>query len=113
MPYERSSTEIKIEYKTRAIVLPQKISFKLGEKEAQTLWLEVVKTLLLESFCSSSHTSSTPPASKNLDRIREVLSDSDFMKRPVSGYSSRRAKRSPSNLFCAVQLVRRTASLVF
>lgn len=107
VPQERSSAEIKIEYQIRAIVLSQKISFKRGEREAQTLWLEVVKTLLLESYSSPSPTNSTSFTSKNLNRIREVLTDSDSMNRPVSGYG-RRSKRSPSDLFCAVQLVRRT-----
>lgn len=103
LPLGHDSTEIKIEYQTRAIVLAEKVSFKNGEQEEQELWLEVIKTLIVESYHPA--TSDPPLHSKNLDRIQEVLCISDFLHRPVSGYGQRLQHR-PSDSFCAVQLVR-------
>lgn len=104
-PRGHNSAEIKIEYQTRAIVLAQKISFRHGEKEEQELWLEVIKTLLLESYRSRTISGPPPSHSKNLDRISEVLRHSDFLYRPVSG-CGQRSQKPPSDSFCAVQLVR-------
>jgi hypothetical protein len=75
----------------------------MGEGEEQILWLEVIKTLLLESFLPTRG-NGRYNSSKNLIKIRETLSDSEVMKRPVSGYG-RRSKRTPSDTFLAVQLV--------
>ncbi|KAI9924026.1 hypothetical protein ASPWEDRAFT_23360 [Aspergillus wentii DTO 134E9] len=99
IPRGRCSTDLKIEYQIRAIVLSQKISFKYGEKEEQMIWLEVIRDMLLESgICENEQLSS-----KTFKKIREVLSGADFLNRPVSGYG-RKEPRSPSDLFCAVQL---------
>lgn len=99
IPRQRSSIELKTEYQTRSIVLAQKISFECGEGEGQTLWLEVLRDMLLESFESTD-----PPASKNIERIQSAPSTSEFLDRPSNGYSQHKPD-PPSELFCAVQLV--------
>lgn len=99
IPRQRSSTELKIEYQTRSIVLAQKISFKCGEGEEQTLWLEVLRDMLLESFESKN-----PSTSKNIKRIRSAHSTTEFLDRPLNGYSQHKPG-PPSELLCAVQLV--------
>jgi hypothetical protein len=76
----------------------------MGERREQTLWLEVIKTLLLESFLPASKDNGRCGDSKNLARVHEALVGSEFMNRPVSGYG-RRFKRAPSDTFYAVQLV--------
>lgn len=98
-----SSTELKIEYQTRSIVLSQKITFRYGENDEQTLWLEVMQTMLLESF-SLLGVNGKSSTSKNFEYLCGVLSRSDFLNRPVSGYGETNP-RAPSELFCAVQLV--------
>ncbi|PLB34012.1 putative MFS myo-inositol transporter [Aspergillus candidus] len=98
IPRQRSSTELKIEYQTRSIVLAQKISFKCGEGEEQTLWLEVLRDMLLESFESKN-----PSTSKNIKRIRSAHSTTEFLDRPLNGYSQHKPG-PPSELLCAVQL---------
>ena len=100
-----ASDEVKVEYQIRAIVLSQSISFKFGQKEAQTLWLEVLRDLLRESYCLLE--SNGPFTSKNHQKIRDILSSSEFLNRPVSGYSQKDAG-PPSDLFCATQLVSTT-----
>lgn len=103
LPRGKSSAQIKFEYQTRSIVLSQAVSFKDGESGQQKLWLEVIQLLLEESF-SSPYTSDGSVVSRNLTRIREVISKSAFLERPISGF----AMRSPdvcSDSFCAVQLV--------
>jgi hypothetical protein len=102
IPQGRSSSELKVEYQIRSIVLSQKINFRYGQKEEQTLWLEVLRDILLEALESTSTDEHT--ASKLLERIRETLHDSEFLNRPLSGYGDKKAD-APSELFCAVQLV--------
>jgi hypothetical protein len=102
MPKGRTSTEIKIEYQARAIVLYESVSFKGGENDKSQLWLEVLRTLLLEAcfpFSASFHA----PCSRNLDRVKEIVCRSDFLHRPISGSGRQRA---PSDQYCAIQLVR-------
>lgn len=101
-PNDRSSLQLKIEYQIRRIVLWQKINFSNGEHEAQTLWLEVMRSMLLESLFLLTRNKQT--TSKTFEVLREVLFDSDFLNRPVSGYGQKEPS-TPSNLFCAVQLV--------
>ncbi|GAA82540.1 hypothetical protein ASPFODRAFT_185553 [Aspergillus luchuensis CBS 106.47] len=96
-----ASNEVKVEYQIRAIVLSQSISFKFGQKEAQTLWLEVLRDMLRESYWLLE--SNGPYTSKNHQKIRDILSNSELLNRPVSGYSQKDAG-SPSDLFCATQL---------
>ena len=93
--------ELGFEYKTRAIVLVQIIDFKRGEGPRQRLWLEVIQTMILESLTLPLATS----ASKTYDRLCDTLKNQPFLQRPVSGYDLHRP-RAPSELFCAVQLVR-------
>lgn len=99
---DRSSAELKVEYQIRAVVLAQSISFKQGEKESQTLWLTVLRDMILESFHLAGQ--KTDGGAKTLRRIREALRDSEFLNRPVSGHGLKQLER-PSELFCAVQLV--------
>ena len=83
-------------------MLSQKIDFKYGEHGEQTLWLEVVQTMLLESF--SVPLNDGESHSKNIRRLREVLLNMDFLNRPVCGYGEKNPPPS-SALFRGVQLV--------
>lgn len=104
-PKDRSSRRLKIEYQIRAIVLPQQINFSKGENEEQTLWLEVIQNMLAESFTLPFK--NRQPSSKTFKALRRALFGSEFLNRPVSGYGLKR-ESSPSDLFCAVQLVSRS-----
>jgi len=94
VPKDKSSGELKLEYQTRAIVLPRKIDFKQEQSEQQQLWLEVIQTMLTEALTISLPLGRT---SKTLERLRETMMKVEFLKH------SKREK--PSELFCAVQLV--------
>ncbi|PKX93200.1 uncharacterized protein P174DRAFT_391941 [Aspergillus novofumigatus IBT 16806] len=101
IPQRRSSSELKLEYQIRSIVLSQKINFRYGQKKEQTLWLEVLRDMLLEALESAPTDEHT--ASKLLEQIRKTLHNSEFLNRPVSGYGDTNAG-APSDLFYAVQL---------
>lgn len=101
-PEDRTTMGLKFEYQTRRIVLPQRINFSHGEHEAQTLWLEVVKDMLIESFSIPSRNEQT--TSKTFEVLRKVLFQSEFLERPSCGYGETE-RSAPSDLFCAVQLV--------
>jgi hypothetical protein len=83
-------------------VLSQKINFRYGQKKEQTLWLEVLRDMILEALESAPTDEHT--ASKLLEQIRKTLQNSEFLNRPVSGYGDTNAD-APSDLFYAVQLV--------
>ncbi|KAJ5191152.1 uncharacterized protein N7498_010137 [Penicillium cinerascens] len=91
---DRTSRELKPEYQTRAIVLPRKLDFKQAENEQQKVWLEVIQTMVKESI--------TLPVqieiSKTYGKIREVMTQVEFLSHPK--------RNTPSDMFCAVQLVR-------
>lgn len=91
---DRTSRELKPEYQTRAIVLPRKLDFKQAENEQQKVWLEVIQTMVKESI--------TLPVqieiSKTYEKIREVMTQVEFLSHP--------RRNTPSDMFCAVQLVR-------
>ncbi|GIK03759.1 hypothetical protein Aspvir_007833 [Aspergillus viridinutans] len=101
IPQRRPSSELKLEYQIRSIVLSQKISFRYGQKKEQTLWLEVLRDMLLEALESAPTDEHTAP--KLLEQIRKTLHNSEFLNRPVCGYGDKKAD-APSELFCAVQL---------
>ncbi|KAH2854177.1 hypothetical protein KXW36_002995 [Aspergillus fumigatus] len=100
-PQRRSSSELKLEYQIRSIVLSQKINFRYGQKQEQTLWLEVLRDMLLEAYESAPTDEHT--ASKLLEQIHKTLHNSEFLNRPVSGYGDTNTD-APSELFYAVQL---------
>ncbi|QRD86105.1 sugar and other transporter-domain-containing protein [Aspergillus flavus] len=102
-PPGRSSSELKIEYQTRSIVLSQKISFRFGQKEEQLLWLTVMQGILLEALTVTEIDGVV--YSKTFERIREALqlSAPDILNRPLSGYGNTKPDR-PSDLFCGLQL---------
>lgn len=99
---------LKYEYQIRAIVLRQ-IKFNYGEKEQHKLWLKVIQHMLLESITLPLKNSQS--SSKNFEYLRGVLSGSEFLNRPVCGYGEEDPS-PPSDLFCAVQLVRTDTKLV-
>ncbi|RMJ28318.1 hypothetical protein PHISP_00795 [Aspergillus sp. HF37] len=100
-PEGRPPVVLKLEYQIRRIVLPQRINFSRDEHEAQTLWLEVVKGMLLESLSLPARQGQT--TSKTLEMLCKVLFDSEFLNRPSNGYGETH-RSAPSDLFCAVQL---------
>jgi len=94
LPGDRTSSELKPEYQSRAIVLPRKLDFKQAENPQQKIWLEVIQTMVKESI--------TLPVemdiSKTYGKIREVMTEVEFLSHP--------RRDTPSDTFCAVQLVR-------
>ncbi|OQD72384.1 hypothetical protein PENDEC_c021G06415 [Penicillium decumbens] len=92
LPGDRTSSELKPEYQSRAIVLPRKLDFKQAENPQQKIWLEVIQTMVKESI--------TLPVemdiSKTYGKIREVMTEVEFLSHP--------RRDTPSDTFCAVQL---------
>ncbi|KAI9367962.1 hypothetical protein BJX61DRAFT_546993 [Aspergillus egyptiacus] len=99
----RSLVEYKIEYQVRTIVLTRPISLGHGQKEKETFWLNLMMDVIMEALVPSDMETDTGHEQKNLVRIREALTDTEFLNRPVSGYLMRKPD-PPSTLFCAVQL---------
>jgi hypothetical protein len=93
LPQGRTYAELHTEYRTRAIVLPQVIDFRQEKSEHQTLWLEILQGMLLESLTLPLRSDT----SKTYERIRETLTKSDLLEHPW--------REDPSELFCTVQLV--------
>lgn len=93
IPQGRSAGELKLEYKIRAIVLPQKIDFKQEEDNEQHVWLEIIQTMINEALTLPGEIKT----SKTYETLQRVMSATSFLSHP------RRAQ--PSELFCAVQLV--------
>jgi hypothetical protein len=93
LPPGRTNAELNIEDRIRAIVLPQTIDFKQEASEHQTLWLEVLQQMLLESLTLPLKSDT----SKTYERIRETLTKSELLEHP--------GRENPSELFCTVQLV--------
>ncbi|PIG86387.1 hypothetical protein AARAC_008389 [Aspergillus arachidicola] len=87
-PSGRGSSELKIEYQIRSIVLSQKISFRFGQNEEQLLWLTVMQGILLEALTITEIDGVV--YSKTFERIREALqlSAPDILNRPLSGYGN-------------------------
>ncbi|OJJ49623.1 hypothetical protein ASPZODRAFT_163714 [Penicilliopsis zonata CBS 506.65] len=96
----RSSLELKREYQIRSIVLRNPISFQDGETEKQTLWLETMKTLILEALEIPYKNGQW--FSKNVETIRRLLCHTRFLDRPVVGSDG---VTIPSDLFCINQLL--------
>ncbi|EPS34098.1 hypothetical protein PDE_09060 [Penicillium oxalicum 114-2] len=92
LPPGKTNAELGFEYRVRALVLPQAIDFKQEASEHQTLWLEVMQQMLLETLTLPL----TLESSKTYERICEVLSKSELLEHPL--------RQTPSELFCAVQL---------
>lgn len=92
-PRGRSTSELKVEYQIRAIVLRQSIDFKKDEDEQQHVWLEVIQTMIDETLTLPSDIET----SKTYKAIQQVMTRTGFLSHP------KRAR--PSELFCAVQLV--------
>jgi hypothetical protein len=93
MPPDRKSEELKPEYQTRAIVLPIRLDFRNPENDQQRIWLEVIQTMVKESTTLPIEIET----SKTYQRVREVMSQAEFLSKP------KRIK--PSDIFCALQLV--------
>lgn len=93
-PQGRSAGELKLEYKIRAIVLPQKIDFKQEEdSEQQHVWLQIIQTMINEALTLPGEIET----SKTYETLQRVLSATSFLSHPK--------RAQPSELFCAVQLV--------
>lgn len=82
-----------MEYQIRALVIRQPIDFKQEASERQTLWLEVLQQMVLEALTLPLKSD----ASKTYERIRDMLTTSELLEHPL--------RETPSELFCAVQLV--------
>ncbi|KAL2863053.1 uncharacterized protein BJX67DRAFT_385033 [Aspergillus lucknowensis] len=96
-PTTRSGVNYKNDYQVRELVLSQGVNFRYGQKKEQTFWLKLLNEMILEARTLD------PGAPRNLCRIRQVLANSEFLSRPVSGYMLKEPD-PPSDVFCAVQL---------
>ncbi|KAJ5683220.1 hypothetical protein N7462_006385, partial [Penicillium macrosclerotiorum] len=92
LPKGRSNEELRREYQIRTIVLRQAIDFKQEKSDHQTLWIEVIQTMLIEALTLPIESST----SKNWEKIRETLTRGRFLC-----YLKR---EHPTQVYCAVQL---------
>lgn len=92
-PQGRGTSELKLEYQVRAIVLRQKIDFQQEESEQQLVWLEVIQTMIDEALTLPFDIET----SKTYKAIQQVMTATSFLSHPKPV--------QPSELFCAVQLV--------
>lgn len=92
-----------LEYQTRALVLSQKVFIHPRETEHEHLWLEVLQTMLMETYVTKP-SDQRRPRSKNLLRIAEAVQKTNFLSRPMVRDDSGMVM-NPSDEFCAVQLV--------
>lgn len=94
VPQGRTSEELSLEYKIRAIVLQQKIDFECISYSQQDLWLRVIQTMAIEAL---SLPLQERVISKTLEQLKEIFRSAKFLSKPRHG--------RPSNLFYGVQLV--------
>ncbi|OKL58892.1 hypothetical protein UA08_05778 [Talaromyces atroroseus] len=94
---------LKIEYQTRAFVLAQRVFSRPKESNRERVWLEVIQTLLLESYLPSKN-GSLPTFSKNMLKIAEAVRKTNFLNRPMVWEDGQRSNPNPSDLFCSIQL---------
>jgi hypothetical protein len=102
--WKYSSDLLKVEYQTRAFVLSQKVFSRPKESNREHVWLEVIQTLLLESYLPSK-TDTLPSFSKNMLKVAEAVRKANFLTRPMVWADSQRSISNPSNVFCSIQLV--------
>lgn len=94
VPQGRSSEELSLEYKVRAIVLQPDIDFENISYPQQDLWLRVIQTMAIEALSLPLQERVT---SKTLEQLKETVRSAKFLSRPRNNY--------PSSLFYGVQLV--------
>ncbi|KAJ5403833.1 hypothetical protein N7509_003704 [Penicillium cosmopolitanum] len=93
LPAAKSMEELEHEYKSRAIILSRRMDFR-GRKTnlKEQAWLEVIHTMLVESLTIPIQ----PSGPKTYNRLREVMSQSNFLSRPK--------KQRSCEFTCAIQL---------
>ncbi|PGG96189.1 hypothetical protein AJ79_09688 [Helicocarpus griseus UAMH5409] len=103
-PSDKSSEEVKIEYKVRSIMLSRTPSFQNGEGRKETLWLGVLSTLLAESYNTPYQQGDEETCvSRNHACIKGAIMGCDFFNATLIGDGSSPAT-VPSRLYLAVQL---------
>ncbi|OAX77430.1 hypothetical protein ACJ72_08271, partial [Emergomyces africanus] len=104
-PPDKTSEEVRIEYKVRGIMLAQIPSFQNGEGSREKLWLSVLTTLLVESYNASSNQQGDETCiSRNHARIKGAIMSSDFLNHPIFGNDAN-SIIMPSRPYLATQLV--------
>lgn len=97
------SEQLMVEYQTRALVLGQRVFIQSKETARDFLWLEVLQTLLVETYVTRPN-DERRLLSKNLIRIAEAVKKTNFLSRPMLR-DERHGMLNPSDLYCSVQLV--------
>lgn len=86
----------------RAMVLGQPVYIQPKETIREQFWLEVISTLLTETYMTKRG-DPRRPRSKNLQRIAEAVKKTNFLSRPM--VLDDNGNMNPSAEYCAVQLV--------
>ncbi|EEH08684.1 conserved hypothetical protein [Histoplasma capsulatum G186AR] len=85
-PPDKSSEEVRIEYKVRSIILAQTPSFQTEEGMKEKLWLSVLTTLLVESPYTWPHQQVHDKCvSRNHARIKGAIMSSGILNHPIIG----------------------------
>ncbi|KAL2360452.1 hypothetical protein RJZ56_006678 [Blastomyces dermatitidis] len=106
-PPDKSSEEVRVEYKVRSIMLAQTPSFRDGEGRKEKLWLSVLTTL----FAGASESYNTQPSrqgdemrvSRNRACIKKAIRSSGFLDQPIVGDGAN-SSLPPSRPYLAIQL---------
>ncbi|OJD13084.1 hypothetical protein AJ78_06422 [Emergomyces pasteurianus Ep9510] len=103
-PPDKTSEEVRIEYKVRGIMLAQTPSFLNGEGSKEKLWLSVLTTLFVEAYNASPNQQGDEACdSRNHAQIKGAIISSDFLNRPIVG-NDLNSPIIPSRPYLAIQL---------
>ncbi|KAK2788938.1 hypothetical protein FQN52_006471 [Onygenales sp. PD_12] len=104
-PSDRTSEEVKYEYKTRSIILDRAPSFQSGEGVKERIWLQVLTTLLAEAYTAKPYQQADGSLwiPRNDACIKAAIMESDFLNRPVVGDGSNFSVK-PSRPFLSAQI---------
>lgn len=100
--WKYTSDTLHVEYQMRAMVLGQPVYIQPNETIREQVWLEVISTLLTETYVTKRGEPRSP-RSKNLLRIAEAVKKTNFLNRPM--VRDHNGQMNPSDDYCAVQLV--------
>ncbi|EQL31904.1 hypothetical protein BDFG_05804 [Blastomyces dermatitidis ATCC 26199] len=103
-PPDKSSEEVRVEYKVRSIMLAQTPSFRDGEGRKEKLWLSVLTTLFAESYNTQpSRQGDEMRVSRNRACIKKAIRSSGFLDQPIVGDGAN-SSLPPSRPYLAIQL---------
>ncbi|KLJ13871.1 hypothetical protein EMPG_11215 [Blastomyces silverae] len=104
-PPDKSSEEVRVEYKVRSIMLAQTPSFQDGEGRKEKLWLSILTTLFAaESYNTQPYRHGDEMrVSRNRARIKNAIMSSGFLDQPIVG-NDVNSSPPPSRPYLAIQL---------